>query len=88
MTDDNLPEVEAPLPDNLLDRLEELHRRKEERGLTEVEKAIVLNDLRQFNKAMTPLMETMGEAMGELAEAINNSVEILARAMTEVDEDE
>lgn len=65
MTNDELPQVEPPLPDNLLDRLEELKRRNEARGLTNLEQAILLNDIWQFNEAMKPLVNTITEAMYE-----------------------
>ena len=62
---DEKPEVEPPLPDSLLDRLDELKRRQEARGLTTLERAVLLSDLREFNEAMTPLVEAMGETSRE-----------------------
>jgi len=74
MSDNELPEIEPRLPENLFDRLEELHRRQEERGLTELEQAIVVHDLRRFNEAMLPVAEqlasVMSEVLGEFTEAL------------------
>lgn len=80
---DDLPEVEAPLPDNLLDRLEELHRRKEERGLTNAEQAIVVSDLKQFNEAMEPLVETMTDAISEMMADVTSAMKPLVESMNE-----
>lgn len=48
---DETPQVEPPLPDTLLDRLEELKRREEARRLTNLEQAVLLSDLRAFSDA-------------------------------------
>lgn len=56
---DEKPEVEPPLPDSLSDRLDELRRRQEARGLTTLERAVLLSDLRGITSAMEPLVEPM-----------------------------
>ncbi len=87
MTDDTYydekPEIEPPLPDNMLDRLRELQARDEARGLTNLEQAILLSDIRQFNNAMKPLAETMIETMGEVAKQMNDALTPLVEAVDE-----
>jgi hypothetical protein len=78
------PQVEPPLPDTLLERLEELKRRDEARGLTNLEQAILMNDLRQFNEALKPLVNTMAEAMNEVVDNVTSAMEPLVEAMSEI----
>lgn len=75
------PEIEPRLPDNILDRLEELHRRYEDRGLTDLEWMILVNDLRQFSEAVDPLIQTMTDAIGEI---MDDFTETMTDAMAEV----
>ena len=78
------PQVEPPLPDTLLERLEELKRRDEARGLTNLEQAILLNDLRQFNETMKPLVKTMAEAINEVVDNVTSAIEPMVEVMDEV----
>lgn len=80
---DQKPEVEPPLPDSLLDRLDELKRRQEARGLTNLERAVLLSDLREFNEAMKPLAQTMADMLGEVASNITEAMTPLVEAMGE-----
>lgn len=81
MTDDTLPEIEAPLPTDLLDRLAELKRRDETRGLTNLEQVILVDDLHQFNEAMKPLAEALTEVLNEVTKNIASAMEPMVEAM-------
>mgnify|MGYP006926915284 CR=1 FL=1 len=88
---DDKPEIEPRLPDELLPRLEELHRRKERRGLTELEKMVVANDCENFIDGMKPIMsdmaEVMTDVMNDMVTAMTPVVESISKLREEMNEE-
>jgi len=60
------PEIEPRLPDNPQERLAELRRRSEERGLTELEKMIVADDLETLFAGIDSLFRLLRDRFVEL----------------------
>jgi len=65
--DDDVAQLRESLPDNLDERAAELKRRSEKRELTDAEKQIVGEDIKQLAEAMQPLMRKISHLMPELA---------------------
>ena len=72
---------ELDLPDDLLERLDELQRREDERGLTNAEQEQLEQDVETFIETAKPAVKTMvkilGDAMSELVEGLQPELEEL-----------
>lgn len=83
---DDKPEIEPRLPDDLLPRLEELQRRKERRGLTELEKMVVANDCKNLIDGMKPVVESVNEMLSESVGQMMKAMQPMVETMAELQE--
>jgi len=78
MTDqdtDEVTELRESLPDDLDERAGELKRRSENRDLTDAEKQIVGEDIKQLAEAMQPVMRKISHLMPELASELGGELQ-------------
>jgi len=74
MTDqdsDEVTELRENLPDDFDERAAELKQRSEKRGLTDAERQIVSEDIKQFTEAMQPVMRKISHLMPDLASELS-----------------
>jgi len=78
MTDqdtDEVTELRESLPDDIDERADELKQRAENRDLTDAEKQIVGEDIKQLAEAMQPVMRKISHLMPELASELGGELQ-------------
>jgi len=78
MTDqdtDEVSELRESLPDDLDERAAELKQRSKNRDLTDAEKQIVGEDIKQLAEAMQPVMRKISHLMPELASELGGELQ-------------
>jgi len=72
---DEVTELRESLPDDLDERAGELKQRSENRDLTDAEKQIVGEDIKQLAEAMQPVMRKISHLMPELASELGSELQ-------------
>jgi len=72
---DEVTELRESLPDDLDERAGELKQRSENRDLTDAEKQIVGEDIKQLAEAMQPVMRKISHLMPELASELGGELQ-------------
>ncbi|AFH22114.1 hypothetical protein OSG_eHP16_00110 [environmental Halophage eHP-16] len=72
---DEVTELRESLPDDLDERAAELKQRSENRDLTDAEKQIVGEDIKQLAEAMQPVMRKISHLMPELASELGGELQ-------------
>jgi len=72
---DEVTELRENLPDDLDERAAELKQRSKNRDLTDAEKQIVGEDIKQLAEAMQPVMRKISHLMPELASELGGELQ-------------
>jgi len=72
---DEVAELRENLPDDLDERAAELKRRSKNRDLTDAEKQIVGEDIKQLAEAMQPVMRKISHLMPDLASELGGELQ-------------
>ncbi|AFH22859.1 hypothetical protein OSG_eHP36_00160 [environmental Halophage eHP-36] len=72
---DEVTELRENLPDGLDERTVELKQRSKTRDLTDAEKQIVGEDIKQLAEAMQPVMRKISHLMPELASELGGELQ-------------
>jgi hypothetical protein len=71
MSDKDTPDVDEPLPDELLPKLEELQQRQETRGLTDAEQKVVERKIKDTADAVKPIIEACNKMVADVIDEVN-----------------